>query len=456
MKRPSAPVRQPTLGESLVPVAALMLFLVGAVVNRHDLPSMAVVTPVLQLLAQLPLVGGVLEVSIPVQIPLALATVVAGLMAWRGGASWSEIQRGLGQGLQPALGSILILLVVGALIGVWIASGVVPMLIAVAEGLGVPLAMAAGAIVSGAYFGDKMSPLSETTNLAPGIVGVDLFTHIRHMMMTTGPSIGLALLLFLLLGRGYRDDGGSASEVTAYVSGLEQAVTMSGWLWLPPLLVLGLVGLRVPALPALVAGVAAGGMAAMLLQGESLAQLLIVAYDGYAAHTGNAAIDTLLTRGGMSSMYGTIGIIIWAMCFGGIMERSGMLGRLAEAILSVARTRARLVAATLATSLGINLAAADQYLSIIVPGRMYRPAYARMGLEPKNLSRCLEDGGTLTSPLVPWNSCGAYMFATLGVFPLAYLPFAFFNLSNFAISLICGITGWTMTRTVPESGHTES
>ncbi len=194
----------------------------------------------------------------------------------------------------------------------------------------------------------------------------------------------------------------------------------------------------------------------MLLQGESLAQLLIVAYDGYAAHTGNAAIDTLLTRGGMSSMYGTIGIIIWAMCFGGIMERSGMLGRLAEAILSVARTRARLVAATLATSLGINLAAADQYLSIIVPGRMYRPAYARMGLEPKNLSRCLEDGGTLTSPLVPWNSCGAYMFATLGVFPLAYLPFAFFNLSNFAISLICGITGWTMTRTVPESGHTES
>lgn len=493
MNSESSQPRPPTLGESLVPVVALMVFLAASVLNRHDLPEMAVVSPVLRLLAGLPLVGGVLEVSIPVQIPLAMAAVVAALMAGRGGAGWGEIQRGMLQGIQHAMGSILILLVVGVLIGVWIASGVVPLLIAwglqllspawflaaaclvcavvslvtgsswttagtvgvaligIAQGLGVPLPMAAGAIVSGAYFGDKMSPLSETTNLAPGIVGVDLFEHIRHMVFTTAPSMVLALVLFALLGTRYADTSMSSGEIASYVSSLEQAVTLSGWLLLPPLLVLGLVVFKVPALPALVAGVAAGVIAAMVVQGESLAGLMMVAYEGFSAETGDAAIDDLLSRGGMSSMYGTIGIVLCAMCFGGIMERAGMLGRLAESILAVARTRARLVASTLATSLGINLVAADQYLSIVVPGRMYRPAYDRMGLATKNLSRCMEDGGTITSPLVPWNSCGAYMFATLGVFPLAYLPFAFFNLINFAVSLVYGITGWTMTRSLPES-----
>lgn len=156
-------------------------------------------------------------------------------------------------------------------------------------------------------------------------------------------------------------------------------------------------------------------------------------------------MDDLLTRGGMSSMYGTVGIILCAMCFGGVMERSGMLARIAGAILGMAKSRGGLVLATLGTSFGINVVAADQYLSIVVPGRMYRPAFDRAKLHPKNLSRCLEDGGTMTSPLIPWNSCGAYMFATLGVFPLAYLPFAFLNLLNPIISAIYGFTGWTMT-----------
>lgn len=481
----------------MVPVVALMVLLAAAVLNRNDLPEMAVISPLLSALARMPWVGGILDVSIPVQIPLAMATVVAGLMAWRCGARWSDIQQGMLQGIQHAMSSILILLVVGTLIGVWIASGVVPMLITwglqllsptwflaaaclvcgvvslvtgsswttagtvgvaligVAQGLGVPLPMAAGAIVSGAYFGDKMSPLSETTNLAPGIVGVDLFEHIRHMVFTTAPSMIIALVLFAVLGMSYGETVVSSAEITGYVEGLKQVVSMSGWLLIPPGLVLGLVVLRVPALPALVVGVASGGLAAMVIQGQGLAGLLMVAYEGFQADTGNAAIDDLLTRGGMSSMYGTIGIVLCAMCFGGIMEQSGMLGRLAESILAYAHTRARLVASTLATSLGINLVAADQYLSIVVPGRMYRPAYERMGLATKNLSRCLEDGGTITSPLVPWNSCGAYMFATLGVFPLAYLPFAFFNLINFFVSLVYGITGWTMTKTVPESDRTE-
>ncbi len=465
-----------------------MLFLTAAVINRHDLPDIALVSPLLVILARIPVLGGVLEVSIPVQVPLVAATVVAGAMAWRLGARWPEIQSGMVNGIRQALASILILLVVGMLIGVWVAGGVVPLLIAwglellspgwflaaaclicavvslvtgsswttagtvgvaligVAQGLGVPLSMAAGAIISGAYFGDKMSPLSETTNLAPGVVGVDLFEHIRHMVFTTAPSIIIALILFAGLGLGYRGETTMVeSELAPYLQGLREAMHLSAWLLLPPLLVLGLVMARVPALPALVVGVGAGIVAAIVMQGLSLGQVLIIAYEGFVATTDNAAVNDLLSRGGMSSMYGTVGIVVCAMSFGGIMERSGMLGRLAETILSFAKRPGSLVSATVGTSLGINLVAADQYLSIIVPGRMYRPAYERMGLATRNLSRCMEDGGTITSPLIPWNSCGAYMFATLGVFPLAYLPFAFFNLINPLVSVLYGFTGWTLT-----------
>ncbi|GAB5562554.1 MAG: Na+/H+ antiporter NhaC [Synoicihabitans sp.] len=467
-------------------MGALIVFLAGAVLNLGDLPELSLITPVLERAARLPLIGGVLHTPIPVQIPLAAATVVAGLMAWRMGATWGEIQRGMVGGISQAMGSILILLMVGVLIGVWIASGVVPMLIVwglklmspsyflvatclicavvslvtgsswttagtvgvaligVAQGLGVSLAMAAGAIISGAYFGDKMSPLSETTNLAPGVVDVDLFDHIRHMVFTTGPSLLIALVLYALLGWGQEGGDSNGAELSQFIAGIEASTSPSLWLLLPPVVVLGLVMFKMPALPALIAGVVAGGVAAIALQGVGFAELLLVAYDGFSATTGDAAVDDLLTRGGMSSMYGTVGIVICALTFGGIMERSGMLACIAEAILRVARTRGGLVASTLSTSLGINLVAADQYLSIVVPGRMYRPAYERMGLHPKNLSRCMEDGGTITSPLIPWNSCGAYMFATLGVFPLAYLPFAFLNLINPLVSLVYGYTGWTM------------
>lgn len=486
MNDTSPHTRTPTLTEALIPVGALVIFLAGSVLNLHDLPTIMLITPVLSALGSIPLVGDVLYASIPVQIPLAAATVVAALMAWRLGADWREIQRGLVNGVTHSLSSIMILLAVGMLIGVWIASGVVPMLIAgglglmsptyflvaaclicavislvtgsswttagtvgvaligVAQGLEISLPMAAGAIVSGAYFGDKMSPLSETTNLAPGVVGVDLFEHIRHMAYTTGPSLLIALVLYFILGLQFSDTKGSGEDLALFVAGIEGSGRQSILLLLPPMLVFGLVMAKFSALPALVGGIVAGGLAAIGLQGLGLAETLVIAYDGFVADTGVAAVDELLTRGGMSSMYGTIGIVLCAMTFGGVMERAGMLARLAQSILQVARNRGGLVASTLGTSIGINLVAADQYLSIVVPGRMYRPAYVKMGLDPKNLSRCMEDGGTITSPLIPWNSCGAYMFATLMVSPLAYLPFAFLNLINPLISLVYGITGWTM------------
>lgn len=308
--------------------------------------------------------------------------------------------------------------------------------------------MVAGAIISGAYFGDKMSPLSDTTNLAPAVSGSELFEHVRHMVGTTLPSFVLALILYLVIGLNY---GGEAhmEAVDTIVQGITNGFSISPWLFVPPILVVVMVIMRVPALPALTVGAVVGAIIASMLQGVSFAQILDVSYNGFVSATGVPAVDDLLTRGGMSSMYGTIGIILCSMCFGGIMEHSGMLERIAVAVLGLARGTSGLILATLGTCLGINVIAPDQYLSIVVPGRMYRSAYARAGLHPKNLSRCLEDAGTLTSPLVPWNSCGAYMYATLGVFPFAYLPFAFFNLINPLVSALYGFTGWTIARIEP-------
>ncbi|MCF7689712.1 MAG: Na+/H+ antiporter NhaC [Cephaloticoccus sp.] len=480
--------RLPTLAESLVPVACLMVFLGAAVINVDELPTMPVVTVMLNALAAMPYFGGVLHASIPVQIPLVGASLVAALLAWRQGWRWAEIEASFLDGIRLSLGAILILLVVGMLIGTWIASGVVPLMIVyglkllsphlflfatclicaivslatgsswttagtvgiafigIGTGLGVPLPMVAGAIISGAYFGDKMSPLSDTTNLAPAVAGSELFEHVRHMFYTTAPSFVISLGLYWLLGLRYGEAQVQMESVNSIVHGLTQNYDITPWLLLAPVLVIAMVLWRIPALPALLVGTLVGGLFASVFQGVPLARLLDIAYNGFVGETGVKAVDELLTRGGMASMYGTIGIIICAMCFGGVMERSGMLGRIAAAILHLARGTPGLILATLATCLGTNIVAPDQYLSIVVPGRMYRDAYRKAGLHPKNLSRCLEDAGTLTSPLVPWNSCGAYMFATLGVFPFAYLPFALFNLINPLVSALYGLTGWTIER----------
>jgi NhaC family Na+:H+ antiporter len=214
-----------------------------------------------------------------------------------------------------------------------------------------------------------------------------------------------------------------------------------------------MVAFKVPALPALLAGSVIGGGTAMIVQGMSLASVMEVAQTGFATETGVKAVDTLLNRGGMISMLPTVALIVCALSFGGVMERTGMLGVIAAAILRVAKSTGSLIAATVLTCLGMNIIAPDQYLSIVVPGRMYREAYHKAGLHPKNLSRCLEDSGTLTSPLIPWNSCGAYMWATLGVFPFAYAPYAFLNLINPLVSILLGYLGWTITKVEPAPAH---
>ncbi|MBC7186269.1 MAG: Na+/H+ antiporter NhaC [Calditrichaeota bacterium] len=451
--------------------------------------------PVLFLVAALSFTIVVLKQS--AHVPLICAAVVAAIIAVAHGYPWREIQRGMVLGITLAMDAILILMVVGTLIGTWLLGGVVPTmiyyglqllspsvflvatliicsivslgtgsswstagtvgvaLIGVGHGLGVPLPMVAGAIISGSYFGDKMSPLSDTTNLAPAVAGTDIFSHVRHMVYTTAPSYAIASVLYTVLGLRFRGGTLDTQNVTLILSTLRGAFFIHPLLLLPPCLVIVMVVRRVPPLPALLAGTAMGGICALAAQSASLSAVVGAAHRGYVSQTGVAVVDELLTRGGLVSMMETVALIICALSFGGIMEKTGMLATIAEALLRRVRTTGSLVATTLLSCIGMNAIASDQYLAIVIPGRMYKDAFDRMGLHPKNLSRCLEDSGTLSSPLIPWNSCGAFMHATLGVSPLVYLPFAFLNLCNPVVSMFYGYTGITMAKADEAPGRGE-
>jgi Na+:H+ antiporter, NhaC family len=439
----------------------------------------------------------------PSQIALILSAAVGILIGIFNGYRWKALERGIVEGISLAMGAILILLMVGALIGSWILAGVVPSMIYYGLGILTPsvfyaaacliccvtslatgsswttagtvgvalvgiaaaqnlhLGMAAGAIISGAYFGDKMSPLSDTTNLAPAMAGTDLFTHIRHMTWTTTPSILLALILFAILGlRG--DVPTDTAGVVAIREGISAQFAVGLHLLIPLVIVLGLVIARMPAMPALLVGALVGCVFAVIFQQPVVlafaaqpdlppAAVLIKGawtslFDGFRLTSGNQALDELLSRGGMASMLPTVWLILSAMMFGAVMETTGMLQRIAASILSAVRGTGSLVAATLATAFSMNVVASDQYIAVVIPGRMFRAEFARRRLHPKNLSRCLEDAGTLTSALVPWNTCGAFMAQTLAVSTFAYAPFAFFNLINPLVSAIYGFTGFTIEK----------
>lgn len=439
----------------------------------------------------------------PNQIVLTLGAAIAAIISAKNGHSWASILDAIISGISTAMGAILILLSVGALIGTWLMAGTVPSLIyyglelmnpqlfyaaaclicciaalaigsswtvagtlgvaliGVALGLGLSAPIAAGAIVSGAYFGDKMSPLSDTTNLAPAVAGTDLFTHIRHMVWTTTPSIVIALTLFVIVGFGAepQSDDGALADLTGT---LQSVFNITPFALIPLAVVFFMAYKKMPPLPTILFGALLGGVLAIILQprvvlayadSPSLPQAIALTkgvwmalYDGYVASSGVAEVDELLSRGGMSSMLNTIWLILTALAFGAVLEHGGMLSRLIESALKSAQSTGTLVMTVVLSCIGINVVAADQYIAIVLPGKMYRAEFARRGLEPKNLSRVIEDAGTLTSPLVPWNTCGAYMAAALGVPTLAYLPYAFFNLINPLVSIIYGFTGFTITR----------
>ncbi len=480
---PARPGREPSLLQALLPLLVLFILLPLAVYLYADNSSYGAN-----------------------QISLLLAAGAAALVGLRNGMRWDDIQDSIIHGIAISGTAILILLAVGALIGTWILSGAVPTmihyglavlhpsffypavclvcaivaitigsswtvagtlgvaLIGVAQGLGLDVAITAGAIISGAYFGDKMSPLSDTTNLAPAAAGGELFAHVRHMTWTTLPSLAIALVGFALLSIG--SEAGDAAVGFGDLSGeLHKQFALGPHLLIPLVVVFVLAIRRFPAFPTIFIGALLGALFAVVFQpdlvvalagNEALSRPMALLsgawtalFDGYKGESGNAAVDDLLNRGGMSSMLNTVWLIVCAMTFGAVMDKVGLLERLIRSVLKMARSTGSLIIATLVTAFGTNVLAADQYLAIVLPGRIYKSEYEKRGLAPENLSRALEDAGTITSPLIPWNTCGAYMAATLGVATLDYLPYALFNLVNPVLAGILAYVGFKILKTSP-------
>jgi Na+:H+ antiporter, NhaC family len=420
----------------------------------------------------------------PNQLALLLAAAVGAIIAIRLGHQWYSVRERIVKSIGSAMPSMLILLMIGSLAGTWLLSGVVPAMIyyglkilhpsifllacvvissmvSVATGsswstvatigialLGIGIAlgfnegMVAGAIISGAYFGDKMSPLSDTTNLAPAMAGTDLFTHIRYMVLTTAPSILITLVIFTILGFFFRPAVQEAN-VQATLSALEETFFISPVLFIVPVVLVIIIVRKTPPLPALMAGTLLGALFAAIFQPDVIEMVSGVtgnyAESAYIAILrsmgGRIAISTpdpqvtdLLSTGGMAGMLNTIWLIMTAMIFGGVMEAAGMLVRITSGLMQFAKTTGSLVATTVATCVFFNITASDQYISIVVPGRMFSKTYADRNLKPEVLSRTLEDSGTVTSVLIPWNTCGATQSAVLGVPTFTYLPYAFFNI----------------------------
>ncbi|MGZ9899562.1 Na+/H+ antiporter NhaC [Shewanella gaetbuli] len=460
--QPQSITKQPSLLDALIPLFALILMLAAAVyLFSSDSSSGAN------------------------QIALVLAACIAMIIGFKNGFSWNQMERGIVKSVGVATGALLILFSVGSLIGTWILAGTVPTmiyygmtildpqyfysaccilcaivaisigsswtvagtlgiaLIGIASAMGLDINITAGAIISGAYFGDKMSPMSDTTNLAPAVAGTDIFSHIKHMTWTTVPSIILALIGFTILGL-TAEASPVKSELSQTLELLEQHYNVGAHLLIPLFVVLFLTNKKMPAFPTVIIGTLAGALCAVIFQFDNVVDyaqtpdllpavavikgIWIAMFDGYVANTGNIMLDNLLSRGGMSSMVTTVWLIICAMAFGGVMEVTGLLGRILQSILSLVTSTSSLIITTLGVCIGANVITADQYIAIVLPGRMLKMEYTNRKLAAVNLSRSLEDSATVTSPLVPWNTCGAFMASTLGVATIAYLPYAFFNL----------------------------
>ena len=429
------------------------------------------------------------EAHMPLALSAAFVAVVGALNGWK----WSVMEKGMLAGINRSMQANLILLTVGMLIGTWKCAGIIPAmiyygldilnpsiflvtacllcsivslvigssyttagtigvaLIGISIGLGVNPVMTAGAVVSGSYFGDKMSPMSDTTNLAPGVAGSNVFEHIRHMVYTVTPSYLIALVVFFILGRSAHSDGNVTMELKDILqNAISAEFNMSPALMLPVLILLIMVILKVPALPALFFSVLMGVFVMAVAQGVKVVDWFSIMHYGYESSSADIALSDDYTvadvvgGGGFDSMLWTVSIVMCSMSFAGVLEVTGMLGQLVEAILKVAKNTGLLVTATICTCIFVNLLTADQYLAIILPGRMYRQAFEDRKLKNKNLSRCLEDSATLTSPLIPWNVCGATMTGFLGVPTTQYAPYAVLNYINPIVSIIYGFTGFTM------------
>lgn len=442
----------------------------------------------------------------PIQVALVLCALVAALIVLKNGHTWVDVERAAQGALSSITSAVLILLAVGALIGVWNLSGTIPTivyyglkilspdwyyaatalicglvalsigsswttagtigvgLVGIATMLGVSTAITAGAVISGAYLGDKLSPLSETTVLTSQMVGVDVHEHVKRQAWTSVPAFLIALVVFVVLGlvKGPSIDDAVATPIELASLGDIYRITPLNLL---PLVLLAVLSIRkVPATLALIAATLFAGVLGAFLQpqvmqdfvGESAGPVVgsikgiwLAMANGFSIDSGIPEIDRLLSRGGMDSMLLTLWLIIGAVTFGALLEEFGLLSRLIDPLIAAARSRGRLYVTVFGCGFGLNVVAGDQYIALVLPAKVFRPVFARRGLAATNLSRLAADSGTVTSPLVPWNSCGAFMGATLGVSTLLYLPFAVFCYASPALSVVYGVTGFKIERTPP-------
>mgnify|MGYP002508166069 FL=1 len=465
VKQPRAK-RMPTILEALIPVVAMLLVLfIGK---------------------------GVLGFS--TEPLLIIVACVAAFVAWRVGCTWDDMLDEISQKIAKGMPAILILITVGAMVGTWMTSGTIPMMIyygvqivspkwllvtaflitclvsvatgtswgsvatmgvalmGIASALGVNPAATAGAVIAGSYFGDKISPLSDTTNLAPLAAGSNLYEHIGHMFWTTVPATIVSLVVYAIVGLNANTAAGATSEaVTNMMAQLDQMYDWNILILLPVILVLAGSLLKLPTIPVMILSTVVAGVEGIFMQGISLGNVLTSTVSGFNVtmitrpgfDAANAAFEVtkLLNRGGMNGIMSTTLLVFCAFCFAGIMSRAGCLEVVLKAILSVAKTTGSLILATVISCITMALTTGNSYLSILIPGEMFRDAYKERGLHPKNLSRTLEDAGTVFVPLVPWSAAGAYMTATLGVETLDYLPWAILCYIGFIFAIIYGYTG---------------
>lgn len=449
--------RKAKLGEALLIFAALIVVMATAIVKFKAEPHM----------------------------PMFIGIIFATLMALHLGYPWKHIEQSMIKGITQALQSIIILAIIGILVGVWILSGVVPSMIyyglkllspsifllatvpicaitsvatgsswgtagtmgialmGIAQGMGIPAPIAAGAIISGAYFGDTNSPLSDVTNLAPAMAGTDVFTHIKAMIKPTVVSFVITLVVFGFLSFKYGKAGADMSGITELQVGLENVFNISPVLLLPPVIVIVSVAMKMPAVPGITLGIITAGILAPIYQGSngSLAAIMDAGFFGYVSETGIESIDNLLTAGGLEGMMYSITLTILAMIFGGVAEEIGLLEVIVNKILETVKSVTGLVTATVLTAILSNITMPEQYISIVIPGRMYAEAYQERGYHPKLLSTTLGASGAVSGALVPWNTCGAYMRTVLGVSPLQYGPYAIFNLAMPIVTIILTAIG---------------
>lgn len=465
-------------------------------------PSLLQATTPIVILIVLLFTAVTLELDGGNQMGLIFATVVAGLIGVKLNYKWNDMLEGMTGAINTALPAVIILLLIGALAGTWLISGIVPSIIyyglkilnptyflvaaciisaivslatgsswstiatvgiamlGIGTALGITPGLAAGAIISGAYFGDKMSPMSDTTNLAPAVAGTDLITHIRYMLWTTVPSIVITLIIFLVIGFFFNAEV-STADVDALLVTLSDKFYISPILFIVPVVVIFMIIKKIDAIPAILTGSILGGIFAVIFQPDIIAELGINKNAETTSYieasyrtvinamtidvsivTENDLVNDLLETGGMKGMLNTIWLIVCAMSFGGMMEKLGFLTRITDALISKKKKgKGSLILTTTVTCIGFNLTTSDQYLAIVVPGKMFSKAYKDRGLAPENLSRTLEDSGTVTSVLIPWNTCGLAQSSVLGIATGEYMFYAFFNIISPMMTVLYGYLG---------------